>query len=59
MENNQKHKFITKKLRIAYKRWLKKCKADKWDGFSEPHMASGVFPIRLEKKVKIIKVVLL
>ncbi len=49
MENNQKYKSITKKLRIAYKRWLKRCESEKWDGFSEPHMASGVFMLMISQ----------
>ncbi len=41
---------ITKKLKIAFKRWSKQCKAAGWDGFSEPYMASALFMIKISQK---------
>lgn len=42
--------YITKKLKIAFKRWSKQCKAAGWDGFSEPFMASALFMIKISQK---------
>ena len=47
MSNNSN---ITKKLKIAFKRWSKQCKAAGWDGFSEPFMASALFMIKISQK---------
>lgn len=41
---------ITKKLKIAFKRWSKQCKEAGWDGFSEPFMASALFMIKISQK---------